>query len=212
MNISYRYISKIYELIDVYYFKDNDANPRKQLIKCINNANPEVLDLCIGTATNSILLSKTIENVKITGIDISSEMIEIAKRKIEKQKIDNIKILKMDATEMDFPVNSFDIIIISLFLHEIDEITRGKILSESLRILKGKGKILILEWEKPKNILSKCKFLIIKLFESKGFTDFLQLNYEKYFEDFGLEIINTYHCDYSKVVELQKKTTVLTRT
>ena len=58
----------------------------------------------------------------------------------------------MHATNMDFDDNYFDVVLISLVLHEVDDTVRHKIMKEGKRVLKNKGKIIIIEWAKPKKI------------------------------------------------------------
>jgi len=112
----------------------------------------KVLEICIGTGTNSILISENRQNAEIVGIDLSEDMLAIAKEKIDKKGISNVKTILMDATNMKFDTNSFDVILISLVIHEVDNKIRNKIIKEAKRVLKNKGKIIIIEWDKPKNL------------------------------------------------------------
>jgi demethylmenaquinone methyltransferase/2-methoxy-6-polyprenyl-1,4-benzoquinol methylase len=164
----------------------------------------KVLEICIGTGTNSIIISENRQNAEIVGIDLSENMLAIAKEKIDKKGISNIKTILMDATNMKFDTNSFDVILISLVIHEVDNKIRNKIIKEAKRVLKNKGKIIIIEWDKPKKLIQKLLFIIIKILEPKGFKEFLQLNLKVYFEKFSLKVISEKKCDYTRLIEITK--------
>jgi demethylmenaquinone methyltransferase/2-methoxy-6-polyprenyl-1,4-benzoquinol methylase len=210
MSVSYTLISKFYGLLDKIYFKNNCNNPRFILTNKISNKNSKLLEIAIGTAENSILLAKQKSNIKIIGIDLSKEMLEIAQNKIKNEKIENIELIKMDAMNMAFDKETFDFIIISLLLHEIPENIANKILNECIKILKLDGKLYIIEWEEPKKINQKIKFSLIKLMEpfaNKEFKIFMKKDLNKYFLKNGFEIKSIEYGDYSKVIELIKSAT-----
>lgn len=205
MSIQYHIISKFYDLIDVFYFNRKKTSPRQVMLDFISEENIKILDICIGTGTNSIIISEKRPNAEIVGIDLSEEMLTVAKQKIDKKGIRNIQTFVMDATNIKFDANSFDVILISLVLHEIDNKIRNKIIKEARRVLKSNGKIIIVEWDKPKKLIQKLIFLSIKMFEPKGFKQFLQLNLKDYFEKFSLNVISERKCDYSRIIEITKK-------
>jgi ubiquinone/menaquinone biosynthesis C-methylase UbiE len=89
------------------------------LSNLITQQDIKILDICTCTAANAIEVAKHNINAKFVGIDISKEMLHIAKKKISKIRIINIKLCKMDATKTAFKDGSFDVILISLVLHEI---------------------------------------------------------------------------------------------
>ncbi|MBX4262616.1 class I SAM-dependent methyltransferase [Clostridium estertheticum] len=204
MNIPYRITSKFIDLVDVFYFNNEDTNPRKKILNFISDEKLKVLEVCIGTGTNSIIIAENRTNTEIVGIDLSKEMLALAKEKIEKRGIRNIKTLVMDATNMNFDDNYFDVVLISLVLHEVDDTIRHKIMKEAKRVLKNKGKIIIIEWAKPKKLIQKLLFSIIELLEPKGFKEFLQLNIEKYIEKFSLKVLSEKKCDYTQIIEITK--------
>jgi ubiquinone/menaquinone biosynthesis C-methylase UbiE len=184
------------------FFKKNSNNPRFILLNKIPNINSKVLEIAIGTAENSILLAKNKSNINIIGIDLSEEMLEIAKWKTKRENIQNIDLLKMDAVNLSFDNGVFDYIIISLLLHEVSEEIGNKILKECLSKLKTEGKIYVLEWEEPTKMIQKIAFSLIKLFEPKYYNEFMKHDLEKYFDKNGLKIESIEYGDYSKVIEL----------
>ena len=67
-----------------------------------------VLDVACGTGTSAIAVAKKLPDGQVTGVDFSEGMLRQAEAKMEAQGIKNVKLLKMDITELDFPVAHFD--------------------------------------------------------------------------------------------------------
>lgn len=101
-------------------------------------SNKRILDYCCGNGEFSIFLARN--GAKAVGIDISEKGIEKAKREAANNGIDkNISFLLMDAEDLKFNDNSFDIIICSGVLHHLD-IKRAY--PELMRVLKPNGEII----------------------------------------------------------------------
>lgn len=200
----YRGMSKTYDLLDVIYFKNKDRSPRVELAKLVNQRDVDILDICTGTAANAIVVAAHHKNAKIVGIDISQEMLLIASRKIHKNAINNIELCRMDASNTTFQDQTFDVILISLVLHEISEELADHIMLEAKRVLKPDGKILIVEWEEPQRLLQKILFYLIRKTEPKGFEQFLKKDLKQYFDRFQLDIVEIIHSDYTKVFHIKK--------
>ena len=81
MNIFYKLFAQFYDFIDVLYFQDYAKSPRKALLDRISG-NEKILDLCTGTATNAIEIAKVKTNVQIVGVDLSDDMLRVAKNKV----------------------------------------------------------------------------------------------------------------------------------
>ena len=88
-NIFYKFIASIYDLLDVIYFRNYDRSPRKAVIEAISE-NDKILDLCTGTATNAMDISKAIPASEIVGVDLSENMLKVAREKLKKSNIKNI--------------------------------------------------------------------------------------------------------------------------
>ena len=116
----YKVMSKFYDLLDVIYFRKYDTSPRKVVYDAIKDKD-KILDLCTGTGTTAINIAKKNASVEIIGIDLSKNMLNVAKSKIKKGKISNVKFDLMDATNLSFDDECFDKVLLSLVLHEINE-------------------------------------------------------------------------------------------
>lgn len=199
----YKVISGFYDLLDVIYFRKDESSPRKVVYESIG-PNDKVLDLCTGTATNAINIAERNAGVKVVGVDLSKDMLTIAKSKVEKANLSNVRIYRMDATKLKFKNEYFDKILLSLVLHEMDEELAAGIISEAFRVLKPDGEIIITEWERSNELLKKIAFSPIEVLEPKTYKSFVVKDLYAYFKEFGLHIVAEYHCDYSKVLRVCK--------
>jgi len=188
--------------MDIIYFKDNDKNPRKIILNKIPDTPLNVLEIAVGTAKNIILLAKNKKNLNITGIDMSEDMLKLARKSINKHNTENITLLNMNAADMTFGKEEFDIIIISLLLHEVENDLRKKILDGCKRVMKKDGKIFLLEWNEPKRFFQKLMFSTIKIFEPKEFKIFMKLDLFEYFKSLGFCVNNIEYGDYTQVLEI----------
>lgn len=201
-NLFYKLIASVYDLLDIIYFRNYAKSPRKAVIESIS-ANDKILDLCTGTATNAMGISKAIPTTDIVGVDLSENMLKVGREKVVKDNIKNINLYEMDATKLSFESESFDKILLSLVLHEMDEELRSKILSEARRVLKKDGKIIITEWERSSKLSKRLLFMPVHLLEPKPYREFLKKDLYSYFAKHGLQIEKYIHCDYTKVLVLK---------
>lgn len=199
----YKVISKVYDLLDVTYFRDYNNSPRKVVLERIGSGDT-VLDLCTGTATNAVNVAKAKPSTEITGIDLSDKMLEVGKAKVKKAHLPNVTLRQMDATDLEFKSNSFDTVLISLVLHELDEDLAGRLIREAKRVLKDNGRILVTEWERPESKLRRMLFAPIALLEPKPYRSFIRKDMYSYFAAQGLCVKEYVHCDYSRVLVLSK--------
>jgi ubiquinone/menaquinone biosynthesis C-methylase UbiE len=97
-----------------------------------------VLDVGCGTGNFSIKLAKM--GLKVTGIDVSDNMLKVAENKAKAEGL-NIDFFNMDAHDMRFKDNSFDGVISMAVIEFIDKPERT--LKEMFRVVKKGGRILI---------------------------------------------------------------------
>lgn len=199
----YKVMSGFYDLLDVIYFRKYETSPRKVVFDTIGKKD-NVLDLCTGTATNAIAIAKKNPNAKIVGVDLSKDMLVVAREKVNKESLANVRLYRMDATQMNFKDESFDKVLLSLVLHETDEELAKKIIKEAMRVMKPDGELVVTEWERSDNFIKKILFIPIEILEPKPYKTFVTKDHKKYFKEFGLEQVECKHCDYSKVMRLKK--------
>ena len=108
-----------------------------------------LLDVATGTGDQIISILKEFPEAKftITGVDMSRDMLELAKQKILFS--DRVKFMLCDAGALPFEDASIDCITVSFGVRNF--INLHHCLSEMLRMLTPNGRMLILEFAMPQN-------------------------------------------------------------
>ncbi len=120
---------------------------RKRCVKSIKNkSNIEILDIATGTGDLAIELL-TLNPKRIVGIDISEQMLEIAKEKFKKHINTDVSLLIADVENMPFPDNSFDVVTIGFGIRNFENIEKA--IKEIYRVLKPNGQYSIIEITLP---------------------------------------------------------------
>ncbi len=102
----------------------------------------EVNDLLdIGTGTGRILEILAPRTRHAEGIDMSPEMLAVARANLERAGCDNCAVRKADMYRLPFPADSFDAITIHQVLHFADDPART--ITEAARILRPGGTIIV---------------------------------------------------------------------
>ena len=157
---------------------------RKKIIQAVRPADKNILD--VATGTGSLAISLSVKAKRVVGIDLSARMLDVAQKK---NAGDNLSFLQMDATEMDFQDAEFDVVTISLGLHDMPLEVRTSVLREVRRVLKQDGKLCILEYDLPQNsLLSTISSTLINIYESKYYLEFVNSDLEDYLSTFNFKI------------------------
>lgn len=159
-------VEKMFDSISFEYDKlnrlisaGNDVKWRKHIYKIASHLNPvDVLDIATGTADIAMELSK-IKGSKITGLDISEKMLNVGRQKIVDRSLqDKITLVSGDAENLNFSKNTFDLISIGFGVRNFQNLKKG--LSESFRVLRDGGTLIVLETSVPQNTFIKFFYLL----------------------------------------------------
>lgn len=120
-----------------------DCRWRKRAVRGLKG---EVLDVACGTGDMVLELLK--QGADVTGVDLSEEMLAIAKRKVKSGKW---KVA--DAEQLPFGDASFDAVTCAFGVRNFVHLEQG--LNEMLRVLKPGGQLVILELATPDSPLVK---------------------------------------------------------
>lgn len=157
-------LSKFYDIIFFITSLGLENKARKKILNFIQKKDKTILDLATGTGSSAIVIKNKFKNADIYGIDLSKEMLEIAKNKSKK-----IKFSLQNIEKTNFKSNSFNIVTISFGLHEVPLKNRYNVMKEAYRLLKKNGKFIIFDFHTPNNTFLKLLFLLfIKLVEPYG--------------------------------------------
>lgn len=128
-----------------------DACWRNRLIAMLQKENPtHVLDLACGTGALSWKMCNNL-NVNVVGLDLSPEMLQMAKRKgtCNDQSTKQPVFVEGEAERLPFEDHHFDAITIAFGIRNFRD--RAAALREAFRVLMPEGRLFILEFATPKN-------------------------------------------------------------
>ncbi|HEX5002459.1 MAG TPA: bifunctional demethylmenaquinone methyltransferase/2-methoxy-6-polyprenyl-1,4-benzoquinol methylase UbiE [Bacteroidia bacterium] len=142
-------ISGRYDLLNHLLSMGIDKGWRRKAIDLLRNMHPAtILDVATGTADFAIAALSTGAG-QITGIDISNGMLEVGRQKIKAQKLeDTICLIQGDSEALPFGDNSFDAVTAAFGVRNFENLKKG--LTEMYRVLRPGGKVVILEFSRPK--------------------------------------------------------------
>src|SRR3954447_7717596 len=130
-----------------------------------------VLEVGVGTGINLSLYPK---NCSVTGIDFSSSMLEIARERAARKEIQNVRLLQMDAADLKFADDSFDIVYAPYLISVVPDPV--KVAREMRRVCRPGGRIILLNhFLSPHPILSRIERLISPFTVHIGFKSDLDL-------------------------------------
>ena len=139
-----------YDFMNRFLSAGIDKGWRRKALKLLVKENPKViLDVATGTGDVAIMAYELLKPNKITGIDISGKMLEIGREKVLKLGLEPyIDLQSGDSEAINFPDDTFDAVTVAFGVRNFEHLEQG--LAEIKRVLKPSGKLVILEFSKPK--------------------------------------------------------------
>ena len=124
---------------------------RRRAVRELRKFAPKrVLDLATGTCDMAVAIAKGIEGVKVTGTDISTEMVEVGRVKVAKRGLsESIELGIADAENLPYGEGEFDAVTVGFGVRNFTNKEQG--LREMRRVLRSGGVVEILELSRPKN-------------------------------------------------------------
>jgi demethylmenaquinone methyltransferase/2-methoxy-6-polyprenyl-1,4-benzoquinol methylase len=142
-------ISKRYDFLNHFLSLGIDKIWRKKAVKMLRELQPKrILDLATGTGDFAIE-SLSLQPSEIVGMDISEGMLEVGRQKMKARGYDGIISMRLgDSENLPFEDNYFDALTVGFGVRNYENLEKG--LSEMLRVVRPGGKLIILEFSKPK--------------------------------------------------------------
>ncbi|MCH5599283.1 bifunctional demethylmenaquinone methyltransferase/2-methoxy-6-polyprenyl-1,4-benzoquinol methylase UbiE [Niabella ginsengisoli] len=139
-----------YDFMNRFLSARTDVSWRKKAINSLKKHQPQyILDIATGTGDMAIRSFKMLNPKQITGVDISTQMLEEGRKKIEKLGLSqHIKLEKGDSENLHFADASFDAVMAAFGVRNFENLEKG--LSEMRRVLKPGGQLCIIEFSRPK--------------------------------------------------------------
>jgi phosphatidylethanolamine/phosphatidyl-N-methylethanolamine N-methyltransferase len=137
------FVTKVYENIAWMYdftFGPTLHAGRIQSIQRMGiKAGDRVLEVGVGTGINAGLYPP---DCVVTGIDLSEPMLEKARERVLRKGLSNIRLLAMDAADLKFPDNSFDIVYAPYVISVVPDPVA--VVREMRRVCRPGGRMVIL--------------------------------------------------------------------
>lgn len=127
---------------------------RRRVMRIVRRSKARrIMDLATGTGDLAIAMAKRVDRTQILGVDLSEEMLAVARAKIQKQGLEErIMLEKGDAENLTMVADgSLDAVTVAFGVRNFENMERG--LSEIYRTLRAGGKLVVLEFSMPKNRL-----------------------------------------------------------
>lgn len=179
---AYRRWSAVYDLI----FGPVMNPGRKRIVHSMNcRRGDSVLEVGVGTGLSLPLYPA---DVKVTGIDISPEMLARARERVDHERLSQVDdILEMDAEQMNFADNRFDKVVAMYVVTVVPDPIR--LVEEMRRVCKPGGEIFIVNHFRSNNpLLALLEGLLAPLSKLAGFRP--DFDMEAFLNATNLEVVD----------------------
>jgi phosphatidylethanolamine/phosphatidyl-N-methylethanolamine N-methyltransferase len=137
------FVAKVYENIAWFYdftFGPTLHTGRLQALQRMGiKAGDRVLEVGVGTGINATLYPR---DCAVTGIDLSDSMLEKARERVARKGVTNVRLLEMDAADIKFAANSFDIVYAPYLISVVPDPVA--VVREMCRVCRPGGRIIVL--------------------------------------------------------------------
>lgn len=143
-------ISGTYDFLNHFLSLGIDVIWRRQAIRELKSAKPKlILDVATGTGDFAFEALKILKPERIVGVDISRGMLDVAEEKIRKRNLGGkFEVMLGDSEKLSFENDHFDAVSVAFGVRNFENLEQG--LADMLRVLKPGGKLLVLEFSKPR--------------------------------------------------------------
>lgn len=144
-------IAPKYDLLNHTLSMSIDCVWRRRVVGEVRRAKPgRILDVATGTGDLAIAMARRIRDVQVLGVDLSEQMLAVARRKIEARGLDGRIVLdRGDAERLAVADASVDVATVAFGVRNFGDLGAG--LRELARTIKPGGKVVILEFSRPRN-------------------------------------------------------------
>jgi len=150
-------VSRMFDGIAPYYDFLNrllslgiDTVWRKRAIDQLKGTEPKLLlDVATGTADVALEMARRLQPERIIGLDIAPQMLDVGREKVRNKGLEHIIELQVgDSENLPFENNTFDALTVAFGVRNFEHLEKG--LQEMYRVLKPGGKLVVLEFSKPR--------------------------------------------------------------
>ncbi len=178
---AYRRYARVYDVVFGPIFHPG----RKTIISALDcHPGDAILEVGVGTGLSLPLYP---DDVKVTGIDISTEMLNKARRRVDREELTHVEaVLEMDAEQMQFRDNGFDKVVAMYVVSVVPDPVQ--LVREMARVCKPEGDIFIANHFRSTNpLLRSVENLLAPLSKLAGFRPDFDL--DDFLQKTGLEVV-----------------------
>jgi phosphatidylethanolamine/phosphatidyl-N-methylethanolamine N-methyltransferase len=137
------FVERVYENIawayDAFFGPTLHPGRVQAIQRMVIGADDRVLEVGVGTGINAALYPRS---CSVTGIDFSGSMLEKARERMARKALDNVRLLEMDAADLKFADNSFDIVYAPYVISVVPDPVA--VVREMQRVCRPGGRIIVL--------------------------------------------------------------------
>jgi ubiquinone/menaquinone biosynthesis C-methylase UbiE len=189
--IKKNHVPKVYRKIAANYDRWGTLAESKARNRCLELAaiqdGEAVLEVAVGTGLAFVEILKANPHGKNEGIDLTDEMLAQAREKASQTGLKNYRLRVGDAYHLDYPDNTFDVVINNYMFDLLPEEDFARVLNEFKRVLRPGGRLVMVnmtqcerwhnglwEWVYRINpaLMGGCRGVALRSYlESLGFTN-----------------------------------------
>jgi demethylmenaquinone methyltransferase / 2-methoxy-6-polyprenyl-1,4-benzoquinol methylase len=142
-------IARRYDALNTIISLGLDRRWRRQALAMLAPARPRrVLDVATGTGDLVIEMDRMLHPESITGIDLSEEMLSLARVKARDASIGaDLELRQADTVRLPFASGAFDAVTVSFGVRNFEHLEAS--IAEMVRVLRPGGQCMVLEFSTP---------------------------------------------------------------
>lgn len=139
-----------YDLLNRVLSLGIDTYWRTRAVRLLEDEQPtRVLDVATGTADLAIKAERMLHPREVVGIDLSAEMLEYGREKLDRLGLSGrISLVQGNAEALPFDDDAFDAALVAFGVRNFEDLDAG--LSDIRRVLRPGGRLVVLEFSRPR--------------------------------------------------------------
>jgi len=153
-------IAPHYDSLNMFLSAGMDSKWRKTAIGMLGMPpQAQVLDVATGTGDLAFEIARQFEDAEITGLDLAENMLTVARKKSAKRGLsERVQFTIGDSENLPFDDDSFHGVTVAFGVRNFGDLSKG--MNEIFRVLKPGGRLVVLEFTKPRSFPFKQLFQI----------------------------------------------------